>query len=231
MANKVNTPDTDIIVDAKGKLEVLFEKYGKTLLWVLVVIGIAVGGFFLYKSYSDSKEQERIAKAEKIATIDLATEAEAGAVAAHANSADVKDTASANFLNYLAASRYVAEDDIENAKIYLAKVKEFSNSTFGAMLNAATYGLRGDIAVAEDDLQAAVENFKKAVAASDDEHSFITYSEKLARVYNALGDKQAAMQCYKDIVAKYPDLGVNPNEVSVDGLSNGSAAYFKRFIW
>ena len=58
MANKVNTPDTDIIVDAKGKLEVLFEKYGKTLLWVLVVIGIAVGGFFLYKSYSDSKEQE-----------------------------------------------------------------------------------------------------------------------------------------------------------------------------
>ena len=231
MANKVNTPDTDIIVDAKGKLEVLFEKYGKTLLWVLVVIGIAVGGFFLYKSYSDSKEQERIAKAEKIATIDLATEAEAGVVAAHANSADVKDTASANLLNYLAASRYVAEDDIENAKIYLAKVKEFRNSAFGAMLNAATYGLRGDIAVAEDDLQAAVENFKKAVAASDDEHSFITYSEKLARVYNALGDKQAAMQCYKDIVAKYPDLGVNPNEVSVDGLSNGSAAYFKRFIW
>lgn len=231
MANKVNTPDTDIIVDAKGKLEVLFEKYGKTLLWVLVVIGIAVGGYFLYKSYSDSKEQERIAKAEKIATIDLATEAEAGAVAAHANSADVKDTASANFLNYLAASRYVAEDDIENAKVYFAKVKDFSNSAFGAMLNAATYGLRGDIAVAEDDLQAAVENFKKAVAASDDEHSFITYSEKLARVYNALGDKQAAMQCYKDIVAKYPDLGVNPNEVSVDGVSNRSAAYFKRFIW
>jgi tetratricopeptide (TPR) repeat protein len=99
------------------------------------------------------------------------------------------------------------------------------------MLNAATYGLRGDIAVAEDDLQAAVENFKKAVAASDDEHSFITYSEKLARVYNALGDNQAAMQCYKDIVAKYPDLGVNPNEVSVDGVSNRSAAYFKRFIW
>ena len=81
------------------------------------------------------------------------------------------------------------------------------------------------------DLQAAVENFKKAVAASDDEHSFITYSEKLSRVYNALGDKQAAMQCYKDIVAKYPDLGVNPNEVSVDGVSNRSAAYFKRFIW
>jgi hypothetical protein len=60
MAKNVNTPETDVIIDAKGKLELLFEKYGKMLLIVLVVIGVAVGGYFIYKNYADKKEQERI---------------------------------------------------------------------------------------------------------------------------------------------------------------------------
>ena len=72
------------------------------------------------------------------------------------------------------------------------------------LINAQVYGLRGDIAVEENDLQSAVELFKKAAAASDDSYSFITYNEKLALVYAAMGDEAASVECYKNIVKEYP---------------------------
>jgi len=74
----------------------------------------------------------------------------------------------------------------------------------GEMINAMVLGLKGDIAVEKNELQAAAENFAKAVAASDDEHTFVTYSKKLALVYEAMGDNAKAQECYKEIVKKYP---------------------------
>ena len=48
------------------------------------------------------------------------------------------------------------------------------------MLNAKVLGLRGDVAVEKNDLQTAAELFAQAAAASDDEHTFVTYTKKLA---------------------------------------------------
>ena len=72
------------------------------------------------------------------------------------------------------------------------------------MLNAKVLGLKGDIAVEKNDLQTAVERFAEAAAASNDEHTFVTYTKKLALVYEAMGDEAKAQECYKSIVAKYP---------------------------
>lgn len=213
MANKVNTPNNDVIVEAKGKLEVLFEKYGKALLWILVVVGVALGGYFIYNSYAEGAEQERLTNAQTDLTSKVIVEFDAESVAAVADNAEHADTPSANLANFLAAGRFLAEGDMESAKAYIAKFEDFQEGALGAMVNAAAYGLRGDIAVQEGDMDAAVENFKAAVAASDDKHSFITYTEKLARVYSHLGNGEAAMQCYKNIVAKYPDLGIDPTIV------------------
>jgi predicted negative regulator of RcsB-dependent stress response len=229
MANKVNTPETDIIVDAKGKLELFFEKYGKILLWVLVVVGIAVGGFFIYKSYSDAKEQERIAKAEAAATVMVVSDSDAEAAVAVADNADYKETASANLANYMAAGRYLVEGDIENAKARIAMFKDFDNGYLGAMINAAAYGLRGDIAVEEDNLDAAIENFKAALAASNDVHTCITYNTKLAHIYIHLGENEKANECYKAIVAEYPDYGVNPADIHTNGVNIPSE--FDKYIW
>ena len=214
MANNVNTPNNDVIVEAKGKLEVLFEKYGKALLWILVVVGVAVGGYLIYNGYAEGTEQERLTNAQTDLTSKVIVEYDAESVAAVADNAEHADTPSANLANFLAAGRYLAEGDMENAKAYIAKFQDFEDGILGAMINAAAYGLRGDIAVQDGDMDAAVENFKAAVAASDDKHSFIAYSEKLARVYNHIGNGEAAMQCYKDIVAKYPDLGIDPTTIT-----------------
>lgn len=213
MANKVNTPNTDVIVEAKGKLEVLFEKYGKALLWILVVIGVAVGGYFIYDGYSEGQEQERLTKAETDLTSKVVVEFDAESVATVADNSEHAGTPSANLANFLAAGRFLSEGDMESAKAYIAKFEDFQEGALGTMINAAAYGLRGDIAVQEGNMDVAIENFKAAVNASDDKHSFITYNEKLARVYSHLGNGEAAMQCYKDIVAKYPDLGIDPTNI------------------
>lgn len=214
MANKVNTPNTDVVVEAKGKLEVLFEKYGKAILWILVVVGIALGGYFIYNSYAEGQEQERLTQAETDLTTKVVVEYDAESVATVADNSEHAGTPSANLANFLAAGRFLAEGDMESAKAYIAKFEDYQEGTLGAMINAAAYGLRGDIAVQEGDMNAAIENFKAAVNASDDKHSFITYNEKLSRVYSHIGNGEAAMQCYKDIVAKYPDLGIDPSRIT-----------------
>ena len=229
MANKVNTPNTDIVVEAKGKLEVFFEKYGKTLLWGLAVIGIAVGGYFIYKSYADAKEQERIAKAEKAAVVMVTSDSDAETAVALADNKEYKDTPSANLANYMAAARFLAEGDMESAKEYIAKFKNFNDGDLGAMINAAAYGLRGDIAVEEDDFEAAIGYFTSAIEASNDIHTCITYNEKLAHVYLFLGESEKANDCYKSIVAKYPNYSVNPVEINPNGVDMPSE--FNKYIW
>ena len=81
---------------------------------------------------------------------------------------------------------------------------EAKEGAAGEMLNAKVLGLRGDIAVEKNDLQSAADLFAKAAEASNDEHTFVTYSKKLALVYEAMGDAAKAQECYKAIVAKYP---------------------------
>ena len=42
MANKVQNPETDIMVETKGKLELFFDKNGNKLLWGLIIVGFAL---------------------------------------------------------------------------------------------------------------------------------------------------------------------------------------------
>ena len=93
--------------------------------------------------------------------------------------------------------------DIEKAEAELAAYAPAKGAA-GEMLNAKVLGLKGDIAVEKNDLQTAVERFTEAAAASNDEHTYVTYTKKLALVYEAMGDEAKAQECYKSIVAKYP---------------------------
>lgn len=205
MAKNVNAPETDVVVNTKGKLENLFEKYGKALLWVLVVVAVAVGGYFIYKSYSEKKVAEK-KEALMVKTSQALVAGGAAEAIAIADNKENANTASANFANYLAAARYLAEGDIDAANERISKFVVFEEGDLAAMINAAAYGVRGDIAVERGDYKAAIAEFEKAIKASDDMHTFVTYNEKAARVYSAmLNDNASAMKYYKAIVAKYPE--------------------------
>ena len=201
MTNNVHTPENDLMVETKGKLELFFDKNGNKLLWTLIIVGLALSAFFIFKNVRDNRN---LAK-EQAASVAVA--AELGG----ANSVEgfdkiqveYKGTEAANSAAFLAAAVALQAGDIEKAEAELAAYAPAKGAA-GEMLNAKVLGLKGDIAVEKNDLQTAAERFAEAAVASNDEHTFVTYTKKLALVYEAMGDQAKAQECYKSIVAKYP---------------------------
>ena len=197
MANNVKNAEADVMVEAKGKLELFFDKYGNKILWTLVIVGIIVCAFIVFRNVAERRAEAKNEAASVALTAATTAEEIAQVVA------DFDGTAVANNAAYMAGADYLKAGDLVNAKKYLEMYKDGKGAA-AELINAAVYGLRGDIAVEENDLQTAAELFKKAVAASDDSYSFMTYNEKLALVYTAMGDEAAAEECYKAIVKEYP---------------------------
>jgi predicted negative regulator of RcsB-dependent stress response len=201
MTNNVKTPETDLMVETKGKLELFFDKHGNKLLWALIIVGFALSAFFIFKNFSDSRK----ARNEEAASVAMNNEL-TGAQSVEGYDKlqeEYEGTEAANTAAFLAAAAALQAGDIEKAEAELANY-EAKEGAAGEMLNAKVLGLRGDIAVEKNDLQSAADLFVKAAEASDDEHTYVTYSKKLALVYEAMGDAAKAQECYKAIVAKYP---------------------------
>lgn len=201
MTNNVQTPQDDLMVETKGKLELFFDKNGNKLLWALIIVGVALSAFFIFKNVRDGRNLVK----EQAASEAVATELnDANSVEGFDKiQADYKGTEAANSAAFLAAAAALQAGDIEKAEAELAAYTPAEGAA-GEMLNAKVLGLKGDIAVEKNDMQTAAERFAEAAAASNDEHTFVTYTKKLALVYQAMGDEAKAQQCYKDIVAKYP---------------------------
>jgi tetratricopeptide (TPR) repeat protein len=206
MANKVQNPETDIMVETKGKLELFFDNYGNKVLKALVGITLVAVAIFVVVGIMNNSAEKKENAAQAALTVALTTEAEVEAYVAIAN--DYAGTKAANTAVYMAGAEYLEAGDLENAKAYLAKY-ENAEGAAGEIINALVYTLRGDIAVEENDLQSAAELFTKALEASDDMYTAETATRKVALVYAAMGDAQKASEAYKALVAKYPELTIS----------------------
>lgn len=201
MTNNVQTPETDLMVETKGKLELFFDKNGNKLLWAIIIVGFALSAFFIFKNFNDSRKERK----EQNASVAIGNELNTtNSVEGYDKvQEDYAGTEAANTACFLAAAAALEAGDLEKAEAELAKY-EMAEGAAGEMLNAKVLGLRGDVAVEKNDLQTAAERFAEAANASDDEHTYVTYTKKLALVYEAMGDNAKAQECYKAIVAKYP---------------------------
>ena len=206
MANKVQNPETDIMVETKGKLELFFDNYGNKVLKALVGITLVAVAIFVVVGIMNNSAEKKENAAQAALTVALTTEAEVEAYVAIAN--DYAGTKAANTAVYMAGAEYLEAGDLENTKAYLAKY-ENAEGAAGEIINALVYTLRGDIAVEENDLQSAAELFTKALEASDDMYTAETATRKVALVYAAMGDAQKASEAYKALVAKYPELTIS----------------------
>ena len=203
MANKVQIPENDLMVETKGKLELFFDKYGNKLFWGVIGIAVAAVVIFLVLNISKSSAQKAEHAAQAALTVALTTEA--GVEAYEAIVAEYEGTAAANTASYIAAANLLEAGDIEAAKAMLANYKD-AEGTAAEVINGLVYTLRGDIAVEENDLQSAAQFFGKAIAASADIYTLENNTLKLALVYTAMGDAEKAQQTYKELVARHPEL-------------------------
>lgn len=203
MTNKVQTPENDLMVETKGKLEIFFDKYGDKLLKAVIAIAIVAVVVFLAISVIKSGSQKKEHAAQAALTVALTTEA--GVEAYEAIVAEYEGTAAANTATYIAGANHLEAGNIEAAKAMLANYKD-AEGVAAEVINGLVYTLRGDIAVEENDLQAAEELFGKAMAASADVYTYENNADKLALVYTAMGDAEKAQQTYKELVARFPEL-------------------------
>jgi tetratricopeptide (TPR) repeat protein len=203
MANKVQTPENDLMVETKGKLETFFDNYGNKILWTLIGITIAAVAVYLVLGIMNNSTEKKENAAQAALTVALTTEAEVEAYTAIV--AEYEGTKAANTAAYMAGAEYLNAGDLENAKAYLAKYTDAEGAA-GEVINSLVYTLRGDIAVEENDLQSAAELFTKAIEISNNQFTYETITRKLALVYAAMGDNDKVTELYKALVAKYPNL-------------------------
>lgn len=195
------------MIEAKGKLETFFEKYSKQILYGLLIVACVCVIFFFWRSRSE--RQARVTEANAQVALVAAYDAielndYAGAAAAAENVvSQYEGTDAANLAAYIAGASYVKLGDFDNARKYLAKY-EAKEGAAAEMIDAMALGLQGDIAVEQDDLQAAAGFFAKAAAASTDPVTEPMFLRKLAAVYAAQGEQEKAAECYRKIVEKYP---------------------------
>jgi tetratricopeptide (TPR) repeat protein len=210
MTKKMQTPETDIMVESKGKVESFFDKYGNKLMWALVAVTIIVVGVFVWNNQSEKAAVEAEQKAQaalfgvmvEYSAADVDNVAAAEAYAAVNNK--YQDAVAGNIAAYMAASSYLQANELDKAKAAIAKY-ENTDGDFGKMINALALTMKGDIAVEEMDYKTAAANFAKALKASTTESLYMKNAKKLALVYEAMGDEANAQQVYENAVKKYPE--------------------------
>ena len=210
MTNKVNHLENDIMVETKGKLELFFDKYGNKLLLGLGCVTALAIVFFLVSSIAENREAKREAQADAVLAVALNGEGAAEDYVAIVE--EYGKTKAGNTASYLAGAAYLKAGDLENAKLYLEKYND-ANGAAGEILNTLVLVLRGDLAVEQNDLLSAEALYRKAMEASNDPVTYADAAEKLALVYQAMGEEAKAEQCYKDVVAKYPEQARSYNKL------------------
>lgn len=134
------------------------------------------------------------------ADIQLALGNDSVALAQYIDVADNKGYDAANRAALQSAILLYEKADYEQALKYLDKF-----SAKEAFIGAAAYSLKGDCYVNLDQLDKAVDAFKKAISQSDDNPAYTPFfMQKLARVYNAQGNYADEEKIYEAIQKDYP---------------------------
>ena len=154
MAKKANIKEQapeQVIDNALVETESYFEKNWKKLTIALVVVLLAVGGWFVYSNVYVKGESEKASSAMFVAQQLFAEEQWENALNGDGTCAgfleiieNYGNTPEGNIANYYAGICYFKSGDMENAKKYLAEYSATKGSP-NTIINAQCYGLQGDI--------------------------------------------------------------------------------------
>lgn len=206
MAKKANIQEQapeQVIDHALVETESFLQKHWGKLTIILAVILIAVGGWFYYQKVYLPGQSEEAAKAMYSAQQLFAEEQWEAALAEMQTVAEEYDNVpEGNLALYYCGACYFNMGNYAEAKTYLQKY-EPTEGTVNQFVNAEYYSLLGDICVEEQDYQGAIDNYKKAVAATDNITSTPKHLKKLGLAYEATENYTEAVATYKVLQSKY----------------------------
>lgn len=204
------------LATARTKLSIFFEDNQKIILGVVAGIVLIIGGWFVYHNLIMQPKEEKAMAQMWMAQVqfeqdsfNLALENPGGGYNGFLKIiSDYKGTKAANLSNYYAGISYLNLGNFDEALKFL---NDFNpNGIIGPVMK---HGSLGDVYSELNQMDKAVDNYKKAAESSENELLTPYYLKKLAMLYETQSEYAKALEIYKKIKSKYP----NSNEaLSID---------------
>ncbi|MFZ1678100.1 MAG: tetratricopeptide repeat protein [Saprospiraceae bacterium] len=204
------------LATARTKLSIFFEHNQKIILGIIAGIVLIVGGWFVYHNLIMQPKEEKAMAQMWMAQVQFEQDSFNVALANPGGGysgfikiiSDYKGTKAANLSNYYAGICYLNLGNFDSALSFLNDFKP--NGIIGPVMK---HGALGDVYSELNQMDKAVENYKKAAEASENELLTPYYFKKLAMLYETQNEYSKALEIYKKIKSKYP----NSNEaLSID---------------
>lgn len=204
----------DILEEGNEKLtevfsnaEYFFEQYRNIILGVAAVLVIGAGGWWGYTNFikgpKETKAKDAIVYAQRYFDSDsmsLALKGDGTHLGFEAIAKQYGGTAAGNRATFGAG--------VCNLKLgkYAEAIKYLEDfSTDDAVLTARKFGCIGDAYAEQNQMDKAIDNYKKAADAADNEVTAPTYLYRAALATEQKGNKKEALELYKKLKTGYPN--------------------------
>lgn len=212
--NKSKSTEQDILENSNEQLsnvftnaEYFFEQYRNIILGVIAALILGIGGWWAYnnmvKGPKETKAKNAIIYAQKYFDMDSMTLALKGDGKNIGFEAIVKQ-----YSGTAAGNRAAFGAGVASLKLgkYIDAVKYLEDfNTSDPLLSARKYGCLGDAYAEQKQMDKAIENYKKAADAADNEITAPTYLYRAALALEQKGNKKEALELYKKVNNAYPN--------------------------
>ncbi len=182
-----------------SKVQTTVENNKTVIFGVIGALVVGVLGYFGYKAYTASQDEDGQAK---LFSTMYKFEADSNKVAAKeaAKVADEFGGNAANIAHFVAGTASLKEGKFDTA---IEHLKAFSASDL--LVQARAYALIGDAYSEKKNYSEAIDYYKKAVEYKANKQFTPGYMKKLAIAYEANKQPQEALAVYTEMVEKYAD--------------------------
>lgn len=204
------------LAEAKSKATGFFEENQKAIIGVVAGLILIIGGWFVYTNLIKGPKEEKAMAQMWMAQVQfeqdsfqMALDNPGGGYPGFlAIVNDYKGTKAGNLANYYAGISYL---NLGNFDAALSFLKDFNAD--GLIGPVMKHGAMGDAYSELNQMDKAMEFYKKAAEGSDNELLTPYYLKKLALLHELQNEVDKALEIYKSIKSKYP----NSNEaLSID---------------
>lgn len=191
------------------KLEIAegwIEENSRVVFGAVIVVLLAIGGYFGYKYYLNSKDGEAQRQMFQAVyyfeadSLDLALNGDGNNLGLVDIADEYGKTDAGNLASFYAGAAYLKQGKYQLARLYL---EDFSANDL--LIQARAYSLIGDAYMEEENYEQAASFYKKAANYKPNKFYSPTYLMKEALAYENMNDTEKAKQAYQTIIDSYSE--------------------------